>query len=787
MSSKYELLAPAGSFDALKAAVSAGCDAVYVGGNMFGARAFANNFTTEELIEAIDYCHIYGKSLYLTVNTLLKNNEIDDLLYNYLLPLYETGLDAVIVQDLGVMDYIKTNFPDLDIHASTQMTVLGKNYAKELVNLGIKRVVTPRELSLNEIKEIYESTGVQIESFVHGALCYCYSGQCLMSSLIGQRSGNRGKCAQPCRLPYSINDDKNTEYFLSPKDLCTLDILPEILEAGVYSLKIEGRMKNPEYVAIVTAIYRKYIDLYENYGKDAYHVDEADKQKLMDVFNRGGFTEGFYKKQNSDDIMYTKRPNHMGVKAGIIKSISGEMIYFDSLIDLNKNDVLEFKLKNNEFISFNLGADFKKNSKCSGFLYKKGVKSIKELANTDIFRMKNSLLIADNMPNKLKVNCDIVIKKNEKIYAKVYNDNIEIETYFDEPSLALKQALNIDTVKKQLNKTGNEAFDFENINVFLDDGLFLPMGVLNNIRRDVLDLYKKQHISSFRRQKTHDEIKNNPNIINNYIDESSFSAYICNLEQLKVVLEYEDIKNVYVEYSNNDFEELQNMAELIKKANKKPYLALPHITRDVFFKELRINLKFFENNHYEGYLFRNLETFFGFIKKNINAKEFIFDSHIYTFNNYSYDFYKKLGATKLTASYEHNINDLKIMNKELLELNVYGYIPTMISANCIKKTTGKCKRNFAYTKWNYDTLTDRVGAKQKIVYNCKYCYNIIYNDVPLWLYDDMSLLKEIGYNKFRLNFTIEDENSTKEILDAFFCKSEIKLKDYTKGHLKRGV
>ena len=261
MKKKVEILAPAGSFDSMKAAVAAGADAVYMGGSRFGARAYAENPDETGMLEAINYVHLHGRQLYMTVNTLVKEDEMDDL-YDYLLPYYQAGLDAVIVQDMGVFSYIREHFPDLPVHASTQMTITGPEGAALMTRMGAVRIVTARELSLEEIRRIYQETGVEIESFVHGALCYCYSGQCLFSSLIGGSSGNRGRCAQTCRLPFDVlrrldennpNENKkqkkengvlnpgDSKYVLSLKDLCTLDILPDILEAGVYSLKIEGR------------------------------------------------------------------------------------------------------------------------------------------------------------------------------------------------------------------------------------------------------------------------------------------------------------------------------------------------------------------------------------------------------------------------------------------------------------------------------------------------------------------------------------------------------------------
>ncbi|MBP3338830.1 MAG: U32 family peptidase [Lachnospiraceae bacterium] len=790
---KYELLAPAGSFDALKAAVSAGCDAVYVGGNMFGARAFANNFSNEELIEAIDYCHLYGKQLYLTVNTLLKNKEIDENLYSYIKPLYEGGLDAVIVQDLGVLKFIKTNFPNLDIHASTQMTVLGSEFADELRKLGVSRVVTPRELSLKEINNIYEKTGLEIETFVHGALCYCYSGQCLLSSLIGARSGNRGKCAQPCRLPYSVNDSKR-EYYLSPKDLCALNILPDLLENGVFSLKIEGRMKNPEYVATVTSIYRKYIDMYEKYGRVGYKVATEDLDRLLDIYNRGGFTDGFFYKQNSKDIIYTKRPNHMGVLAGTINSVKNDTIYFKSQIKLNKNDVLEIKLKNNEYISFNLGADYEAGKDCIGYLYKKNVRNINDLGDTSIYRTKNNAwsqciqekyLSNDILDNKLKINAEMMLQKDKPIVLKLSYNGLEVEYVSEIPSKALNKAVDKETVLKQLNKTGNEHFAFENIDISLDDGLFIPMGQLNNIRREGLALFEKAYLNAFKRQ----EVNNDVTIekicyeINENIE---FSASVYNIEQLNIVLEYDEISNVYVEQAFNSYDTLNSMCSMIHNSGKKAILSLAHITRDKFDSDFINNKSFYQENNFDGFMFRNIETYFLLKNNKISMKKVVFDSNIYTFNNYSYDYYKSIGADILTASYEHNINELKDMNKYNLEINAYGHIPVMLSANCVQKTAGKCNKDNINSN-AYIVLKDRMNAKFKVINNCRYCYNIIYSDIPLCAIDEMSTLIENDIKNFRLNFTIEDSNETKSVLDGFI-KNKVPLNiDYTKGHLKRGV
>ena len=325
MNRKTEILAPAGSYDSLKAAIAAGADAVYVGGELFGARAYAKNLSREELEEAIDYVHIHGRKIYLTVNTLLKDRELRQV-YDYLLPYYEHGLDGVIVQDMGVVQYIRENFPELPVHASTQMTITNALGAEIIKKQGITRVVPARELSLEEIRQMKERTGLEMECFIHGAMCYCYSGQCLLSSMIGGRSGNRGQCAQPCRLPYAVESNRPAD-IMSLKDMCTIDMMPELIEAGIDSFKIEGRMKQPEYVYTVVSIYRKYIDLYQKNGKENYHVSEKDRSKLLSAYQRRGYSEGYYKQHNGKNMISFQRPSEQAEATdGVIEYKTQEKI-----------------------------------------------------------------------------------------------------------------------------------------------------------------------------------------------------------------------------------------------------------------------------------------------------------------------------------------------------------------------------------------------------------------------------------------------------------------------------
>lgn len=352
---KHELLAPAGSLEIFKAVINAGADAVYLAGDKFGARAYAKNFTQENLFEALDYAHIHGRKIFLTVNTLLKNKEISGELYEYLEPLYQHGLDAIIVQDYGVFQYVRKNFSELPIHVSTQMSVSNAAGAEFLQKQGASRIVTAREISLPEIKKIYDRTGIEIESFIHGALCYCYSGQCLMSSMLGGRSGNRGRCAQPCRLAYEVQDvygnvrHKKEKYPLSPKDLCTIEQLPKLCEAGIYSFKIEGRMKQLSYAAGVTEIYRKYLDLYES-DPAHYRVEQADLDMLMQLGNRNGFTNGYYEMRNGRSMMTLVDSSHSSQAKDLYVAKEEEKIPVSGTVRLKAGEPAEIALESQGYL-----------------------------------------------------------------------------------------------------------------------------------------------------------------------------------------------------------------------------------------------------------------------------------------------------------------------------------------------------------------------------------------------------------------------------------------------------
>lgn len=340
MNRKIELLAPAGSYDAFIGAVNGGADAVYLAGDRFGARAYADNFTQEEIQKALFLAGLCGVKVYLTVNTLLKNKEMDEL-YEYISPLYEAGLDGVIIQDFGVLSYLHEQFPDLELHASTQMTVTSVEGAKYLKENHIKRVVLSRELTLDEIKDII-AQGIETECFIHGSMCYCYSGQCLFSSLIGGRSGNRGRCAQPCRLAYKMQGEKKESYLLSLKDMCTLEQLPSLLESGIASFKIEGRMKNPAYAAWVTHIYRKYIDRYLSNPSVPFKVETKDLKQLESLYIRTSIQNGYYGKLRGENMITTDNPAYSKTDDAFVAEITEKMI--KKPIKKSVSAVAEFKV-----------------------------------------------------------------------------------------------------------------------------------------------------------------------------------------------------------------------------------------------------------------------------------------------------------------------------------------------------------------------------------------------------------------------------------------------------------
>ena len=788
MNKKVEILSPAGSYESLKAAIAAGADAVYIGGTRFGARAYANNLTEEELLEAIDYVHLHGRKIYLTINTLLKEHELCNELYDYLLPYYKQGIDAVIVQDIGVLTYIKEQFPDLPIHASTQMTITNVLGAQFLKSLGAERIVTAREMQLSEIEEIAKNTDVEIESFVHGALCYCYSGQCLYSSLIGGRSGNRGQCAQPCRLPYRTDNQKDTQYVLSLKDICTLEYIPELVEAGIDSFKIEGRMKKPEYVALVTAMYRKYVDLYLKCGKKAFRVEEKDREMLMDLYNRGGSHGGYYHTKNGREMLSLERPNHAGVPALQVMKCKGRNVMVKALVDIHKGDVIELP---DGAENFTFGMDVLKGQTTTITTHKNQKFSQDHILN----RTRNESLLQwikasiIDSKSKMKINGQLKLSVKEAARLVIEYQDITVEVAGEKAQEAVNQPMNAERVEKQMRKTGNTLFEFDKFKIELDGNLFMPMQALNELRRTGIEALEKQILLSFRRTEKQkvlhtDESEKTHNSMPMYV-------YVENLEQWEEALNFDYAERIYLDcnalnkaWANLD---IPNIIDRTHKSGKQIYLGMPHIFR----KETILKYEEAYDNimkaSWDGVLIRNYESY-AFLKNHGYSGKIVTDYNLYQFNKYAKEFWKNEMIESTTAPLELNFKELKEVGVENSELVVYGYFPMMVSAQCVKKTTEGCKKQKGQI-----FIKDRYQKQFAVKNHCDYCYNIIYNTAPVVLTDQKMEILELNPKAIRLHFTTENRQSMRKIMELYnevFYKGGQAIEpefEFTRGHFKRGI
>ncbi len=501
---KVELLAPAGNMDSLKAAVMAGCDAVYLGGFLFGARAFAGNFTNEEIVDAINYAHLYGVKVYVTINTIIYDSEVERFL-DYVRFLHKNNVDAVIIQDIGMFDLLRKKFPNLELHASTQMNIHNYDGALLAKKLGFKRVVMARETPIDVIKKIKEEIDIEIEVFIHGALCVSYSGECLLSALVGKRSGNRGTCAQICRKKYDFyDDDKNklntNNYLLSTKDLCTLKYIDKLIEIGVDSLKIEGRMKRSPYVYLVTKTYRKVIDNYYNTGK--LKIDENDIIELKKMFNRN-FTKGFMLNEDNNNFTYDKRPNNIGIEVGqVISKVKNDLkiklTYDVSVHDglrilddkedkglvinkmfINNKSVLE--AKKGDVITLKYDKYVEKNSKVLLTSSKKQLDSISETIK--------------NQERFIYVDLNFTAKENENLKLTITDGlNTVTEVLDKTPMRAINKETSHDVIKKQLSKLGNTVYKARSITLNLDDNLFINIKDINEIRRRAISKLNEKRL-----------------------------------------------------------------------------------------------------------------------------------------------------------------------------------------------------------------------------------------------------------------------------------------------------
>lgn len=704
---KVELLAPAGNMRALKAAVMAGCDAVYLGGKKFGARAFSLNFSNEEIVTAINYCHLYGVKVYVTVNTLIYENEVNSFL-EYVEFLHKNNIDALIIQDFGMFDLVRKTFPNLELHASTQMHIHNLDGVLLMEKLGMKRVVLARETSIDDITKIKKNSNIELEVFVHGALCISYSGQCLMSSLIGGRSGNRGACAGSCRLKYDVIDDNGIklnkgDYPLSTKDLNSLDNVGKLIEAGIDSFKIEGRMKSAEYVYMVVSLYRMAIDSY--YRDGVVSINDEDIIKLKKIFNRN-YTKGFLFNTDNNDLINGYRPNHMGVSVGVV-------------VDY-KNGFAKIKLNDNISIGCGLRVIGKKHDvgiSVNDFYI--GDKLVKNASDGDIIRIKvkDEVFVGDKVVITLDKNINDDINKivdrnlrkvmisgnfyghiNEKCYLKL-NDGINsICVYGNMVDISMSRSVDRATVIEKLNKLGDTVYKFSELEIDIDQNIFIPISEINNLRRKAIDKLNECRLYKINYKKE-----------KYYIDVPDF-------KKERLVTCFND--------SNNEI-------------NKKYDLVYAY-SGDKMIKKLPRVI-----NNYENVNGLCMVGEIGAFNKLRNIDT---DFSLNVANSYTVAFLHSLGARKITLSYE--LNDIQI--KELiddyykryrkhpnLELIVSGYEEVMISKFSLNK----------YYKYDKLYLRDMFGNKYRVITrdNLMYIYNYKKRDIYNIKYYDM------GINSLRFN------------------------------------
>lgn len=728
---RVELLAPAGNKEAFLGAIHAGADAVYLGGSMFGARAYAENFTTEDLVYCIRYAHIYGRKVYLTVNTLVKESEFHQI-YDYLLPYYEAGLDGVIIQDIGVFNYIKEQFPNMELHVSTQMTLTDVYGAQMLRDMGACRIVPARELSLDEIKRI-KSTGLEIECFIHGAMCYCYSGQCLFSSILGGRSGNRGRCAQPCRLPYKsqVNGRISSEcYSLSLKDMCTIEHIPELIEAGIDSFKIEGRMKKPEYAAGVTAIYRKYIDQY--YAGKFHGVSQKDLEALSHLYIRSERQDGYYYKHNGRDMVTLTNPAYSGSDD-------------EQLVQIRNTYI-----NNQHKMPISIYGYFQVNEP-----------AMVTLQYNDISITANGNIVQE--AEKQPITEENVRKQLTKLGDSAFEAE-QVDIYLGD---------NVFYPLKAINELRREAVSQLENAMIASHGLLIDRAVVekNTLQNKAVEFSRRKH--------------------------SEITLSIQNLEQLEAVVDYYSssvsIMPVTRIYISGDLivgqkeavwklcANISEMCELV--------ISLPPIIRkrdENYLQTLYDILA--QNEFFDGVMVRSYDGMGWLLAKNYQGKIYA-DFGFYIWNQKALQYWQhKLHGFCIPLELKTKEQMALFASDMECEKVVYGRIPMMITANCVAQTTSGCKKG---TGIHQVELIDRYQKQFPVVLNCTHCMNTIYNSVPLSLHNELDRISQ--YFICRLDFTIEDKAETYAILDYFVkCMSGVEgvnlpYYEYTTGHEKRGV
>lgn len=831
---KIELLAPAGSWESLEATVKAGADAVYLAGQQFGARKSAQNFTNEKLIEAINYCHMRGVKVYLTVNTLLSDEELNTL-EAYLTPLYKAGLDAFIVQDLGVFNYLKSLYPEIDLHCSTQMALHSQEDMAAVKALGASRAVLPREMQLTEIKKIHDAVDIELEAFVHGALCVSVSGQCLMSSLIGGRSGNRGSCAQSCRQKYRLvkasTDEKvsskDGDFLISPRDLMTIDHLEDIVAAGVTSLKIEGRMKGPEYSYAVTKAYRMALDAILNSGeKLSEEALQASKEDMRRLFNRE-FTTGFIIGTENKQYISQETPGNRGISVGEVLQYdkrNAEMTLKLS-VTLNKGDDIQVRVKGTvvggrvEYLKQNgqriesaqagdsVIVNFKHDVFKGTEVYRTYDQQLMKQVQADIYSSERSTGIS----LKLHMAVDQPLKL-ELVHETGLSAVVETEQKAEE---ALKVALSNERIQEQLEKMGGTAFTMTALEIVREGNETVPVKVLNQLRRDGVEALTAKLEASWQRTletvSSALEQEDEAEMSEDYVplansEKLELSAMVRTPEQFVAAAEL-GVKTIYVHNlfessvvtadSGSDAPQLDWVEQWLQCHGNYPEVELiPYLGRFVYSETLRTRLNLLKE---QAPMVKTVLT--ASIGQMMYAQKEGFkvlaDFSLNAFNRETSEVLFRQGAQLTTLSLELNEAQIdEILSHmrpgQAYELIGYGKIPVMINQYCpINGVYAKDKPGCQICRKDQFYIEDKTGARFQVKGDA-HCQVEIFNSAVLNLADEWHVLENLGLSKYRLNFVDETGEEVCEVIETHIKASlnfpvELRGKGYTKGHFKRGV
>lgn len=815
-----DLLSPVGDFESLKAAVQNGADSVYFGANLFSARAFAHNFDLEDLQKAILYAKIRGVKTNLTLNTLIKDNEFEDAI-DLATKAYEFGIDAIIVQDLGLAKKLIEMFPDLPIHGSTQMTVHNLNGALELQELGFKRVVLSRELSANEIEYITKNSEIEIECFAHGALCISYSGQCLFSSMLGGRSGNRGKCAGPCRLPYELleNDKKiDSGYLLSTRDLCSLDFIPFFIKAGVACLKIEGRMKSPEYVATVTRIYRKYIDLALS-DKD-YVVEKQDRKELMQVFNRGLSSTGHLDNLENKNLVFKEKPNNMGLYLGTVSKFNKSKGYITLTLkepicvgdtvslqnETGRYTISELMVGNKNISETKVGQTvtigrMKGNISPGDKIYKMSSKELSTLAK-ESYRKENK---------KIPLNCEVTIEKAKPISIHITSDcnyveykDLSISCSLDViPEDAKNRPLDKDTVINQISKTSSTPYEFENIIVNLEENVFLPkLSTLNELRRTALE-----NVEIYATSKIHRNLPKNlyksENTKNKLLDEMrayKTSTTKSNNHKITVLLnllnldfDYSKLENIDDIYIPLKYFTNRKYDNILKTISQKfdTYVYMPTIVKGNYKNLLYANIEIaIQKYQIKGFVISNICNIklLNDLFEDLNQNFKIVTNYTFNvFNSHTVLELKKLGVSRFTISPEldkstiEELGNFGYLQKELI---VYGKTPVLNMNYCLLGGTNKCYPDCKSrcTSNNRYYLKDRLNMKFPILPDNIQTVTTVYNSKTTSI-----LPSDFNIDFARIDILYENVDEINDIISTVKSGKRFEGKDFTNGNLNREI